>query len=477
MIKKKKLVLVISWAVFLLFSLSFSSSPAQSESELPAISMDFQDADLRDVLKVFSQQAGLNFIAGENVKERKVTLYLDKVSVQDALNTIISANNLTYEQEKDSRIFVVKEWGKPEIETVTRIFPLQYARVRGYEFAEGDEEEEEEKTNIQEVIENIVSEYGRVIGDSRSNSLIVTDVPSQFPKIEKTINELDVRLSQVMIEAEIIEASLETIDKLGIEWGSADAGQLFQGAGSARTTKWPFMDKGEGVGTAGVVDGLYMGYLSAIPLGGTLAMLAKDTDSRILARPKILTLNNETAEIAITADTAIASITETSSAEGIATQSITAERVETGITLKVTPHINRKGEITMAIEPSVINTKQSAYFANFVDPYTRSVRTTVTIRNGETLIIGGLINSEDSKIARKVPFLGDIPLLGNIFRKKDDNSSDKELIIFITPHLVKEQTKTAGLAQDELYELSWEYETQDLRKEEAMERALDRFEE
>lgn len=492
--KKKKITFFISSVVFLVLGLFLSLSQAQSENKyskdlqlasaqlsetqalLPVISMDFQDADLKDVLKVFSQQAKLNFIASENVKDRKVTLYLDKVSVEDALTTIMRANNLTFEQMKDSEIFVVNESGKPQVETITKVFPLQYARVKGYELTEeGKKREAKIEIGIKDVIDRLLSEHGQAVEDSRSNSLIVSDLPSQFSRIESAIEELDIKLPQVMIEVEVVETSLDTIDKLGIEWGSANDGILFQGAGSSKTTKWPFMDKGEGVGPGGDVSGLNMGYLSAMSLGGTLAMLATDTDTKILARPKILTLNNETAEIKLTADTAIASLQETSSAEGIATQTVTAERVETGVALKVTPQINKLHEITLLLEPSVTNTKWSTYFPNsFVDPQTRSAKTTVTVRDGETIIIGGLIDIKDSKITRKVPFLGDIPLLGNIFRKKEDEVNDTELIIFITPHLIEEGEAAPGLALEK--QAPWEYENLGL-KEEAMEMFLDRFEE
>ena len=171
--------------VFLLFGLIFNLSRAQSESELseqfelasaqlsktqavsPVISMDFQDADLKDVLKVFSQQAGLNFIASENIKDRRITLYLDEVLVEDALNTIMGANNLTYEQKEDSKIFVVKEWGRPEVETITKVFPLQYARVKGYELtAAGEEKKESKAIGIEDIIvvnrENGASTFQRL---------------------------------------------------------------------------------------------------------------------------------------------------------------------------------------------------------------------------------------------------------------------------------------------------------------------------
>ena len=490
--KKKGILFILLLAGFLIFGLSLSLAQPQSESETagaielasakiseteglaPEISMDFQNANLKDILKVFSQQANLNFIASENIKDRKVTLYLDKVSVQDALNTIMSANKLSYEQKPESRIFVVKECGKPDIETITKVFPLQYARVKGYTLTSaGEEKTESTKIGIKEVIEKLLTKHGYAIEDSRTNSLIVTDIPSQFPKIEQAIEELDKKLSQVMIEVEIIEASLETVDKLGIEWGSSTEGLLFQGAGSSRTTHWPFMDQGEGVGPGGDVDDLNMGYLSAANLSGALAMLAKDTDTKILARPRILTLNNETAEIKITAETAVSSgETEIATEGGLGTSTTTIERYETGVSLLVTPQINKAGEITMSIEPSVITVKNSSLLSNVSDPQTRSAKTTVTIPNGETVIIGGLINTEDSKISRKVPWFGDIPLLGNIFRKQNDSSTDKELVIFITPHLVKKGEKSKGLALEK--QAPWEYGRLGL-KEEAMERALDRL--
>ncbi|MCQ9208821.1 MAG: hypothetical protein NG712_05535, partial [Omnitrophica bacterium] len=206
----------------------------------------------------------------------------------------------------------------------------------------------------------------------------------------------------------------------------------------------------------------------------TLAMLAKDTDTKILARPRILTLNNQTAIIKITADTAVSTATVQTSAEGLATTSITIERYETGVSLEVTPQINKAGEITMSLEPSVTTVKTSSLLPNVSDPQERSVRTIVTVNDGETVIIGGLIDTNDVRVSRKVPFFGDIPLLGNLFRKQDDTSTDKEIIIFITPHLVKDGSRTPGLALEK--QAPWEYERLGL-KEEAMERFLDRFEE
>ncbi len=399
------------------------------------VSMDFQDANLKTVLKIFSQQSGLNFVASQNVEDRTVTIYFDSVTVEDALSYIMSANSLVYEQDPGSSIFIVKESGKPAIETLTKIYELKYAQLSPPPTEEGAEEKDAE---IVSVIEGIISENGKMVTDKRSNSIIITDVPSQFAVIEDVLARLDTRTQQVMVEVEILETSTTVADKLGISW-SGTFGVL---TGPNANTVWPLRGKfnkdsaiGEGIATTGTFD--------LRGMTATLRAILSDTDTRILARPKVLTLNNETAKIELTAETAVATVTTTTdTGSSTSTTSTGAERIDTGIILEVTPQINKDGYITMHIEPSVTVPVLSTYFktgsAIFVDPQTRSTKTTVMVKDGETVIIGGLISREDSYGFNKVPFLGDIPLLGAAFRYKSTDESDKELLIFITPRILKE---------------------------------------
>jgi type IV pilus secretin PilQ/predicted competence protein len=399
------------------------------------ISMDFQDANLKTVLKIFSQQSGLNFVASQNVQDRTVTIYFDSVTVEDALNHIMSANNLTYEQAPGSNIFIVKESGKPVVETLTKIYELKYAQLTAPSSTQGGESAAE----IISVISGIVTENGKIVADKRSNSLIITDIPSQFSVIENVLARLDTRTPQVMIEAEILETSTTVADKLGMSW----SGVFGAYAGPVHSTIWPLRGEfgknaslGEGITTAGSV--------SLSGMTATLRAILSDTDTKILARPKVLTLNNETAKIELTAETAVAATTTTTNTGGAtSTTSTGAERINTGITLEVTPQINKDGYVTMRIEPTVVVPVLSTYFKTgdtiFVDPQTRSTKTTVMVRDGETIIIGGLISKEDSYGLTKVPFFGDIPLLGLAFRYKSTDKSDKELLVFITPHIVKEE--------------------------------------
>jgi len=420
----------------------FSSKGGASTKNL--ISMDFQDANLKTVLKIFSQQSGLNFVASQNVKSRTVTIYFDNVTVEDALNHIMSANRLVYEQEPGSNIFIVRESGAPVVETMTKIYELKFAQLTPPPSDGGGASSQE--AEILTVIGGVLSENGKILADKRSNSLIIKDVPSQFSIIEDVISRVDIRTPQVMIEAEILETTTTVADQLGMNW----SGQFGVYAGPTHSTVWPLRGRfskdtstGEGITEAGSVN--FGG------MGATLSAVLSNSDTKILARPRILTLNNETAVIKLTAETAVASVTSTTNT-GDADTSVTsvgAERINTGITLEVTPQINKDGYITMRIEPTVIVPVVSKFFAGgadskFVDPQTRSAETTVMVSDGETVIIGGLISKEDTLTFEKIPFLGDIPLLGLAFRYKTKDEADKELIIFITPHIVEETPKLLG---------------------------------
>ncbi len=420
---------------------SAASSGVAGPSPGNSISMDFQDANLKTVLKIFSQQSGLNFVASQNVQDRTVTIYFDGVTVEDALNHIMNANNLVYEQKPGSSIFIVKESGAPKIETLTKIYELKYAQLIPPPTEEGSTTTEE-TAEILIVLEGVVSENGKVIADKRSNSLIITDVPSQFVIIEDVLSRLDIRSPQVMIEAEILETSTTVANDLGVSW----SGTFGLYTGPAHNTIWPLRGKfgkdnssGEGISSPGSV--------SLTSMTATLKALLSNTDTKILARPKVLTLNNETALIELTSETAVASVTTTTGGDSGAAQTTTsAERIDTGITLEVTPQINKDGYITMHIEPEVIVPVLSSYFTSgsekFVDPQKRSTKTTVRVRNGETIVIGGLISKEDSYGFNKVPFLGDLPLLGGAFRYKETDKLDRELLIFITPRIIDDNEYT-----------------------------------
>jgi len=473
MINKFRHNLLLS--VFILALFIFAPSPGATQETLliqgpPLISMDFQDAGLKDVLKILSMQSGLNFISSEAVQDRRITLYLDKVPLDEAMKKIFKANNLYYELDKGSNIFIVKDWGRPQIEIVTKVFYLKNATVSSSSLKEelsnqikskdtsgagggesqgsegGDEGGKwavEEEAGITKAVKKLLSEYGSVVEDFRTNSLIVTDAPNRMPAISEVIQALDIAAPQVLLEVEMLDVNKNKIDKIGVKFmGTINASSYMFTAilrGAVMSTAFPishsyYESKGFAKSfTPGNVD-------FSTPYNVYLDFIKQQADTRTLARPRILTLNNETAEIKITTQEAIGTITIQEGQGEAAAKTTSAERIETGVHVRVTPQINPDtGEITMIIKPIVSDATTSVFNSDYKDPEERSTTSVVRIKDGETVIIGGLIRNESSETVTKLPILGDIPILGKLFTHKfKDKDRERELLVFITPRIMKE---------------------------------------
>jgi type IV pilus assembly protein PilQ len=437
-----------------------ASSPFIYPDYSKRISMDFQNAALVDVLKIFSQQSNLNLITSAEIADKRVTVFLDQVPVEQALTQLLRANNLTYELQPDTDIYVVKPLTKLDTELITRVYPLKHATVNAsklkqtLQISTGDgasikETADKETIGIIAAIKSVLTTKGKIMEDPRTNSLIVTDLASNFPNIEQTIARLDVPVSQILIEVEMLEVSKGTADLIGVKIGSTPL--TFTGGQRDHVYPWNqnrLLDKG-----FTFEDPEYrVGTIDASGFSAVLQFLRTKTDTKNLARPRILTLNNEPAQIKISTDEAIGAKTSTSSSQNIATSSVEAERVKTGVFLTVTPQANLlTGEIIMAVVPKVIITRTGLTFqgATFKDPEERGSQSILRVQTGDTIILGGLIRSDTQNIITKVPILGDLPLIGSAFRHKNETISDRELIIFITPHIINETPlpKTAAFTE------------------------------
>lgn len=434
------------------------------------VSIDLKDASIKDVLKIFSQQAGMNFVASEEIEDKTLTLYLDHVTVQDALNNIMTANHVEYIQIPGSDIFLVRPAKVEEApDLLMKVYRLKYARVsdspleaaaanatfqatvrsagisapsavvggytgRGAAGVAGGGGATAGRRGINLVISNLLSVQGMLVTDPRTNSLIITDVPGRFKFIEEALAKLDRPVSQVMIEAEILETSVNALDSMGLEWGDSK-GKIAKFKGPQRSTRYPLKKLSEGLPTASFTVGTF----SLAEMDVILELLKSKTDTKVLSRPRIMTLDNEGALINITSETALASITTSTTVEGTALSEVgRAERRTTGISLRVTPQINEDHFVTMTLEPTVVRVEKSEFFAEkFVDPQERSAQTTVMVRDGETIVIGGLVSTDTKDTERKTPILGDIPLLGLLFRSIEKTELDRELLVFVTPHIIK----------------------------------------
>ena len=474
---------------------------ADSEPSAQLVSMDFKDASLKDVLKICSQQTGLNVIASEGTKDQSITLYLEHVSALDALDQILASAGLIYERAPGSQIYIVKRAPvpeKPKITTETRVYRLKFARVSTSRLAKAAEafgaitpfesrqlastmtsgaggtggggssggvgagggRGEEEDVGIDQVIEKLLTDEGTVVVDERTNSLVVTDIPESFPRIESALNALDVKTAQILIEAEVLETTLTKLKDLGVEWGADSEGSLFTMTPAQRSTRFPFLRQSEQGQKQDIIGPessslpsftrsgqISLGTLDFSQFSAVLQALERDTDTKILARPKVLTLDNESAVIRLSSLQAIATQTITAGGgTGITTQTSAPERVTTGVILTVTPQVNADQYITMLIEPSVTKVVNSAIGSSIKDPKTRSARAMVRVRQGETLVLGGLIDRSESAVVQKVPILGDVPLLGKAFRNQEVDNTASELIVFVTPRIMVESSVATRVA-------------------------------
>jgi type IV pilus assembly protein PilQ len=436
-------------------------SPAQEEQFQPKtiaqtqqkytgeiISLRFKDADLRDVILYLADFAGLNVVFDPGVRGT-VTVDLEDVPWDQALDLILKINKmgkiiegnvlriapidvLTEEQKQAQKLAQSKELAGP---VIVKTFTLSYSKA----------------ADVQSLLKTKLSERGEIIIDNRTNTLIVTDVKDRMDLIEKLISVFDTPTPQVAIEARIVEATSTFIRNLGIQWGWRGISDPFYG----NQTSLQFPNKvlvdgamiPQGIVTKGI-GGPLGGYAINLPapafstaiglsLGNVLdtfrldmALSALETSGsgRIISTPTVTTQNNQEAEIIQGRQIPV---------QTVANFTVTTRYVNAALELKATPQITAEGTIIMYIEIQ----NNAADFANLVNGIppiiTQSAKTTVMVPDGGTAVIGGIYRTEDSITRERVPFLHKIPILGNLFRSFALTKQNRELLIFITPRIIK----------------------------------------
>jgi general secretion pathway protein D len=280
-----------------------------------------------------------------------------------------------------------------------------------------------------------------VQADEASNALVITAPASVFPSLRAVIQQLDIRRAQVHIEAIIAEVSLDTSNELGVQWLGRDDGS---GAFSAQFS-------GAGATIPSIVEG------GGIPDGGTLGLgtidddglsvvalisaLAGDSETNLLSTPSLVTVDNQEAEIIVGQNVPFVTGESTSASTDVTNPFRTIERQDVGVSLKVKPQINEGDAITMEIEQEVSNIAGTATSAVDIVTNKRSIKTTVQLEDGALLVLGGLIDETVIVSEQKVPGLGDIPLLGALFRYKKSSKVKQNLLVFIRATIIKDPDK------------------------------------
>jgi len=265
-----------------------------------------------------------------------------------------------------------------------------------------------------------------------SNAIIMTAPPSIMDAMAEVVNDIDIKRAQVLVEAIIVEVSQTYSETLGVEWNSA----LNNTSGVEAAT-----DFGVRALTAAAGSGLSLGIYRHGSLRMLINALSNETGANILSTPSIVTLDNETAAVLVGSNIPLISGQATADAS---TDSpfTTIERRDIGLSLKVTPQVNEQHAITLDILQEIETVSPSAQFANDIVTDKRSIKTRVLVENDSILVLGGLISTEQSQLVRKVPLLGDIPLLGALFRSSTEQTTKKNLMVFIHPSIIDTAEKS-----------------------------------
>ena len=400
------------------------------------MTITLKDADVKDVLRSFAQISGLNVVVNPGVSGR-VTVELTNVPWDQALEQVLKINSLGYElegnimriaplaklreeAEEEQRLRQAQALSIPLSTVMKRVSYAQAGDIAGLLRSGGGA--------------SLMSQRGSVVVDSRTNTLIIKELPSFMDAIITVIETLDTPEPQVMIEARIVETTKRFSSTLGINWG-------FNGVSSpalGNTTGLVFPNQGALTGGVNLATGGATGFLD-ISLGNVLnsftldaSLQAAENDGliNILSAPRITTLNNQQASIQSGLQIPI---------QTVANNTVSVQFVNATLRLDVTPHVTAEGTVLMDIniqkrEPQLAFAVVGATNAPIS---TKDARTRVIVRDGGTTVIGGIYKVSTDRGEDRVPGLANVPILKHLFKNKRRNEENEELLIFITPRVVK----------------------------------------
>lgn len=401
---------------------------ADSEKSEELISVNFEQVDVRDVVRILADKAQLNMVVGPEVAAT-VNLQLNNVTWQKALDVILITYNLTYKWDGDMIRIMTLDQMQAENEKVpltTKILTLNFARA----------------SEIKSNFSNMLSGRGKIDVNDRTNSLIITDIPDAIVQIEEIANKLDTRTPQVMIEALMADVVITQDDQLGINWDVARPDTI-EGAGASQAGRIPKQTFEQNFGSLAAPGGIIKfgtTLLTNTDLHATIVAWQQQSRVNILAHPQVITLDNLAAKINLTEEIPYQQQTQSTQSTGAV---VSTSFKEAGISLAVTPHITTKDNY-IYLNIDVKQSFRSGFTPDnqpIVD--SRSASTNLLVRDKETAIIGGLRKKNDTFAVNKIPLLGDIPILGSVFRKRVGAVSDTDLMIFVTPTIVQETVFTA----------------------------------
>ena len=431
----KKLFILVLPLLVLVYGQETSGSSSgsidnQNKEELNLVTVHAEDAHLPSILAILAKESGYNIVTDPNVnRQEKISIHLDDVPIEQAINLVVRAVGLSYEVVGNSFLIADPKKLKEEVGVSSFVIELKYASA------------EEVKTMLQDISDQIQV-------DISGNKLLVNASPKKIAEIQEVVRQIDIPAIQIMLETRLIEVAADAEEQLGIDWSrlskfttilaenaldEATGGSIVpddQTLGQKPTTM-PFdplkTDLDDG---SQIIPRYFSRQMTAFDI--TLDMLMKANQAEVLADSRLTTLNGREASIKL-----VDIVPYILSSGGVGGQ-VQVQREEVGIKLDINPTVNTDGFITVKVEPEV-----STIF-EFIGPdnniprvKSRQSSTTIRVKDGESIIIGGLLSNDRKQTLYKVPILHKIPWIGKkLFTSKNLVERKTDLIIQITPRIV-----------------------------------------
>lgn len=403
------------------------------------VSIDADDAFLPSILTILAAKSGYNIVTGPGVnKEERISIHLKDTPIEHAMNLVVRAAGLSYEIVGNSFLVAKSQKLKEQVGLTSYVIPLQYA----------------DATETKELLKDLSAD---IQVDRGGNKLLVITGPKVIAEIQDIVREIDQPSLQIMLEARLVEVAVEDEEKLGIDWSklaqiktilveditNADGTRGFGiSEEDLRYAEMPDNLRLQRIdGLTGVGD--FSRQVSAFEL--TLDWLLKNNMAEVLANSQVATMNNREAVLQV-----IDVVPYILSTGGIGGQ-VQVLREEVGIKLHILPKVNTDGYITTMVTPEVSSVFQLIGPDNNI-PWVvrRTSTTTIRVKDGESILIAGLLGADRKVTLHKVPFLGDIPFVGGLFRHRAEHTKKTDLIIQVTPHILGDEyvMKKSKVIQD-----------------------------
>ena len=422
--------------------------------------VDVNGTQEREVLKLHYASAVdlaevINNLVREESKEHQTQILLPKIVADKRTNALVISGPVKVRNKLKSLVSRLDV--EQNSQGNTRVFYLKYAKAaKLVEVLTGVSEKiSDDKTSSPEASSG--REDVSITADEQTNSVVITADQSAMQELEKVIARLDIRRAQVLVEAIIVEVQDGNGLNLGVQWANSNVGgqqftqsglPIFDMAQGAREFKKSgSMGNDNPVASAlssfnGLAAGFFEGDWSVL-----LTALASNTKNDILATPSIVTLDNKEASFNVGQDVPVLSGSQTTSGDNVFN---TVERKTVGTKLKVTPQINEGDAVLMEIEQEVSSVDNSSGTSSDLGPTfnTRTIQNAVLVKTGETVVLGGLLDDSSKEQVSKVPLLGDIPFIGQLFRYTSTDTNKRNLMVFIRPTIIRDDEVYRSLSKD-----------------------------